>query len=731
MKGIVWFKAVAGLALLTSSAESGWAWSVPTHELLSARAADVSVLNTGALPGLGFQNLDTLIAGIDFESKSKTHTVREWIQGGARFEDAGSVILGTARFNNHFHNPLRLWPQAGLNDLLQTGSSALVWAQDPLANPDWSWQGVRQSYAQALTLETKAARESQFARVFAGLGHLIHLIQDMSQPAHVRNDGHPVDGIGIDGIETWALHAEEEEGGRLITGFAQTPRFPSLSLGAGAPPGGGYEPITEFWDTDQGSTQTFGAAEGLTVGLAEYTNANYFSEDTIAATDTAHQFPSPSVDIAAYSVCAHDPPPGSFGLRRWYISRSPAPCPDVPDHFLAQSLTRNVFGLQPHAITPALTTLDDRVMEDYARDLIPRAVGYSAKLIDYFFRGDLTVEVIDSTHVRVVNGSADPMNQGTIQIFYDTKDAQNRVLNGSYTISSVIAHGGATADITITPPPSDPTNPASNLTPGRYGAVFLGTLGAEENAVIGVSRFQWQENWDYELIIAPHNWYQTTLDPNVVSPSYGGERTAVLLDDALSPPSKLLSMRNYRPAGVPGTQLAEPTLFQWNETLLGRLDYPFDTVPAPHYDTFPIALLPDTELQMKIDTLTASFPTPAQQCLTAPWEAWYNGAVQHLVVEFNYGDYALELSVLGQQADTRKVGPSDGLIALTVGQAQRINLMQALRDSGVPVDQIGIAITGIKIEQQLLPPCQDTTIDQEQVMEIDYLRFVDVPPGTP
>jgi hypothetical protein len=27
------------------------------------------------------------------------------------------------------------------------------------------------------------------------------------------------------------------------------------------------------------------------------------------------------------------------------------------------------------------------VHEDYARELIPRAIGYSAELIDYFFRG--------------------------------------------------------------------------------------------------------------------------------------------------------------------------------------------------------------------------------------------------------------------------------------------------------------------------------------------------------
>jgi hypothetical protein len=68
---------------------------------------------------------------------------------------------------------------------------------------------------------------------------------------------------------------------------------------------------------------------------------------------------------------------------------------------------------------------------------------------------------------------------------------------------------------------------------------------------------------------------------------------------------------------------------------------------------------------------------------------------------------------------------------VTVGQDQRINLSQALRESGVPVDQLGIVISGIRIEQLLLPPCQTTTTPQEQVMQIDYLRLVDTPVGAP
>ena len=52
--------------------------------------------------------------------------------------------------------------------------------------------------------------------------------------------------------------------------------------------------------------------------------------------------------------------------------------------------------------------LDDNVFRDYAARLIPRAVGYSAALLDYFFRGRLDVDLADDgSGLRLVgaNGS--------------------------------------------------------------------------------------------------------------------------------------------------------------------------------------------------------------------------------------------------------------------------------------------------------------------------------------
>ena len=49
--------------------------------------------------------------------------------------------------------------------------------------------------------------------------------------------------------------------------------------------------------------------------------------------------------------------------------------------------------------------LDDKVHENYAEKLIPKTVGYTAGLIDYFFRGKLEIEYPDGFVYAIIDGS--------------------------------------------------------------------------------------------------------------------------------------------------------------------------------------------------------------------------------------------------------------------------------------------------------------------------------------
>jgi hypothetical protein len=104
--------------------------------------------------------------GLKWESSNLT--VLKWLQQGAEKEDT------FPRYLNHFHQPLKPWDTAGLDDWVllvhTTGQSALCWAQDETsqsgrAEGDWSWGRARQEY---------------FAKTFRGLEHRMHLAQDMA-----------------------------------------------------------------------------------------------------------------------------------------------------------------------------------------------------------------------------------------------------------------------------------------------------------------------------------------------------------------------------------------------------------------------------------------------------------------------------------------------------------------------------------------------------------------------
>ncbi|MCL4475541.1 MAG: hypothetical protein M1508_04845 [Nitrospirae bacterium] len=125
-----------------------------------------------------------LIDGIKkvFEGKR----IEEWIKEGASFEDET-----VCRSRNHFHDPLKSWSSAGFKG---TFRSSVIWAQDQgwfgsQFGGDWSWKKARNSFYKGLTGSSKTERDTNLADVFRAIGQVMHLVEDASVPAHVRDDG--------------------------------------------------------------------------------------------------------------------------------------------------------------------------------------------------------------------------------------------------------------------------------------------------------------------------------------------------------------------------------------------------------------------------------------------------------------------------------------------------------------------------------------------------------------
>jgi hypothetical protein len=509
-------------------AKDAFSWNDDvTHMYLSRYAVENSVLNKNAyLSKFGFER------GLEEFLTRGNHRkeIKEWIAEGGELEDSGSywdLVTKKHRSFNHFHNPLKPWESAGLDDWIPippyhtTGESSLLWAQDGKRQAlapegDRTWKKAREYFFSALTggdfagktvAIDKKGRNEQFARMFVCLGHQMHLIQDKAVPDHVRNDAHPEDSayselkINIF-LESWTAASK-----KFINNLASKPVIPTLSLDTVA-----YSldeayssrklaPSAIFADTDQynrNSPEQFfsrNLANSLDIGMAEYTNANFFSDDTKFAAelypqDHPHYFPYPKVsdtDMRDYiagtkpieTVTAAD----GTQVEGVWISKNkngnPAHGESIPHFVRPSSLTKKVYDLFGEGALFYKTFIRDEIChKDYVEKLIPRAVGYSAGLLNYFFRGDIRLgyETTGTPGYVITNYTGERL-EGRFTLYYDgTDDTRLPLWAGNGVLEATSGDKTSTFDFI---PPDDAKEPS------KYILVFKGKMGNEEGAVAG------------------------------------------------------------------------------------------------------------------------------------------------------------------------------------------------------------------------------------------------------
>lgn len=183
--------------------------NITTHPQLSRAAVNV------------FQN---------YSGKALTQQQVSWIVQGSVDEDAAP------RYLNHYYNPVT---NSGLNDWDEflrmdvDGISAKEWAQN-----QGGYISHAGDYSEPAILENYRIGNKE--RAYQGVGHILHLMQDMSVPAHTRNDSH----AGGDPYENWAKQ----------NGSVESSKASFISV----------ENLDDAFN-----------------GLAAYSSNNFFSQDTI------------------------------------------------------------------------------------------------------------------------------------------------------------------------------------------------------------------------------------------------------------------------------------------------------------------------------------------------------------------------------------------------------------------------------------------------------------------
>jgi hypothetical protein len=215
------------------------AYEIETHARMSEEAARASVLtkDVNLIRNLG------LIGAEKFKNSSGVDkSIIDLVADGSRFED--NLILGTVlRVRHHFFDPIYDRP------LTIAGSEKSPdWALEDLENfgsQVFSFRHARDYLYKALTSSNEQERKKNFGLTFQTLGHVIHHVQDMAQPQHVRNDIHPIVGAHKSLYEDYT---EQHRGELSYT--ASSVIFPRSR---------------DFWANDSGA------------GLAQFTNRNFVS----------------------------------------------------------------------------------------------------------------------------------------------------------------------------------------------------------------------------------------------------------------------------------------------------------------------------------------------------------------------------------------------------------------------------------------------------------------------
>lgn len=388
-----------------------FALEVKTHENMNEYI--------GKIPVLGFSLDSYLKEELKFQEGVydifKSKKVSKWLGSGGIYEDKPPWHLVPIRSLNHFHDPLANRGYTGpWGTGVPSGESSIFWSQRPDATfsgqGQWpggcySWHDTRGYFYDALTARDKQNREKYFTETFRGLGQLMHLLQDLSVPEHARDDGHLL----------WAYEAWVKNNVTLdpdtetikINGTLVAPaEFASSALLSPSPFPAASVPVASLFDSNQYDGSNPGVTNNMDIGMSEYTNANFLSVDTIF-----EKYPNPAppdqqgsfVEIQDKEI---DDPlnPGDTVTRQYYVRPAGASqtCGETNDGngyllagvdylFIYRQIETTGGEGSDESEMDVLHPMDPYVFQDYANLLIPKAVGYSAELLKYFFRGRLEV----------------------------------------------------------------------------------------------------------------------------------------------------------------------------------------------------------------------------------------------------------------------------------------------------------------------------------------------------
>jgi endonuclease YncB( thermonuclease family) len=232
---------------------------------------------------------------------------KKWIIQGSIAEDTDP------RYKNHYYDPLT---GKGLDDYEYFAGG--YWRFTGMPAKEWAFNqsSVSGDYSVGKTLENY--RNGNKKRAYQGIGHILHLIQDMAVPAHTLNDSHAQG----DPYESWA-----EKNGKINLSKAE------------------FVPVYDIGSVfDQ---------------LGGFTSKNFFSIDRI------------NLDKFKNYKTIED---NFLGIKKKYIVNN------------VDNIDYKIISYDDSGLLIIFDIDDFKVHMDYWNILHPKAIGYSAGVLDYFIK---------------------------------------------------------------------------------------------------------------------------------------------------------------------------------------------------------------------------------------------------------------------------------------------------------------------------------------------------------
>jgi hypothetical protein len=525
---------VAGLAGRSAPAAG---YDLITHARVSERAFDTSEQLPRFFEDAGIEATDVFdpdaqapdpersaAESLRFISDYQTNdgTPRGWFIAGAIREDDYRQRLGVRLPLLRCDQPLN--PPSAIDrpihhffDVQRDGGGLVAFPADGLPALDWalglqgrgpaddqnhfSLPDARDYQLRSLTEAGRVDRERSTAKLFRALGQVAHVLQDMAQPQHVRNDPHPTcDGVlprSFLGERSWYELYVETRAKQIP--FRFRPDVGRLLFLSGGRPAT-FTAYRDYW------------TNGSHAGLADFSSRNFLSAGTnFGSLDAAGRpcggLPQPvcDPDDPSYerhlAVVTRTSPTGRVlsGLVEFFrreirdpLTGAVISVPDAIDPGTSDKVRVSSRSLWDEHLSRLAAphnrprfSLNIFNHDEVADALLPRAVGYSAGLLDSFFRGRIDAAFADHPTdptrrlVRPINRSADPLGPGRFTLYVDGADGTRTAVPGAIV--------GVNGDVATDQEAGETVIP-TGLEPSRLTLVYEGTLGQEPGAIIGKVR---------------------------------------------------------------------------------------------------------------------------------------------------------------------------------------------------------------------------------------------------